>query len=278
MKVLIIQENGHHEANRNYRECFCLQRGFEHNGAEADVWGKLHNNFEKTPDWDSYDLIFAIENWDWMPNLSKVKAKKFMWAIDAHCKGAGVYDKIAHDNNFDAVFHATPSFTTPDYWLPNCYDDTLIKPLETKLQDVRIHNVGFCGNIANRKDAIDYMIRNYQMRFDEMVIGDSMVRAVNSYKLHWNMNISNDINYRNFETMGCRTCLLTSSHPYYEALGFRDGNNVLMWRNGDELHELILKALKDEEWREAIARNGHELAKKYHTYKHRANRILEIIK
>ena len=63
MKILIIQENGHHEANRNFRECFCLKRGFEHCGVEADIWGKLHDNYNKHPDWKSYDLIISIENW-----------------------------------------------------------------------------------------------------------------------------------------------------------------------------------------------------------------------
>jgi hypothetical protein len=28
MKILLIQENGRHNENRHFRECFCLQRGF----------------------------------------------------------------------------------------------------------------------------------------------------------------------------------------------------------------------------------------------------------
>ena len=58
MKVLLIQENGRHEANRNYRECFCLQRGFKSNGVDSDVWGKGHDNYETEPDWESYDLLY----------------------------------------------------------------------------------------------------------------------------------------------------------------------------------------------------------------------------
>ena len=93
MKILIIQENGHHDKNRNFRECFCMKRGLEHHGVSADVWGKEHANFDVEPEWESYDLILAIENWDWMPDISKIKTKKFIWAIDAHCKGPQIYEQ-----------------------------------------------------------------------------------------------------------------------------------------------------------------------------------------
>jgi hypothetical protein len=39
MKILLIQENGRHNENRHFRECFCLQRGFEKLGHNVTVWG-----------------------------------------------------------------------------------------------------------------------------------------------------------------------------------------------------------------------------------------------
>lgn len=267
MKILIIQENGHHEKNRNFRECFCLQRGFQHHGVEVVVWGKGHTTPD--PDFNSFDLIFAIENWDWMPDMSKAHAKKFIWAIDAHCKGPRVYEQYG----FDKVLHASPVFAKDGCWLPNCYDDTLIKPLTQE----KIHDIGFCGNVANRGDFIGHMMRNYQMRFDEMVIGPDMVEAVNSYKIHWNLNISVDINYRNFETMGCGTCLLTSFNEHYEALGFKSEENCLIWKDITQMNELIARALEDNKWRESVSKNGYELVVNNHTYKHRAKTILEMI-
>ena len=57
MKVLIIQENGRHEKNRSFRECFCLQRGFEKLNHKADVWGLGHDSYSENPDYESYDLI-----------------------------------------------------------------------------------------------------------------------------------------------------------------------------------------------------------------------------
>ena len=271
MKILIIQENGHHEANRNFRECFCLKRGFEHHGAEVEVWGKGHPNFDHTMQAENYDLIFAIENWDWMPDLSHARVPKFIWAIDAHCKGKQVYEKYG----FDKVLHATKGFAREGCWLPNCYDDTIIKPLENSFYSRT--NIGFCGNDAGRRHWIELLQKDWEMKWDEMVIGDDMVRAINSYKIHWNMNISVDVNYRNFETMGCCTCLLTSAHPNYEELGMVNQENCLIYSNQHELHNSIMVGTNMDEWREEIARKGYDLVKSRHTYKHRAQQILEML-
>lgn len=272
-RILIVQENGHHDKNRNFRECFCLKRGFEHHGVSANIWGKLHDNYNEIPDWESYDLIFAIENWEWTPNLSNVKTKKFIWAIDAHCKGCAVYDKLANENNFDKVLHATPEFAQENCWLPNCYDDTLIFPINSNKRC----DVGFCGNEVNRKTWIRFLQDNINFIFDEFVIGDDMVKAINSYKIHWNANINVDINYRNFETMGCGILLLTSFNRHYKELGMIHGENCLVWNNQIDLLNFAKYAVDNDDWRENIAKAGYELVKNRHTYKHRAKQILEMI-
>ena len=73
MKILIIQENGRHDENRHFRECLCFQREFKNLGHSDDVWGLGHENYEITPDYNSYDLILNFENYDkigWVPNLT----------------------------------------------------------------------------------------------------------------------------------------------------------------------------------------------------------------
>jgi hypothetical protein len=278
MNILIIQENGHHEANRSFRECFCLKRGFEHHGATVEIWGKGHYGFTRNPGqrmYDQYfshfDLVFAIENWDWMPDMSRIHTKKFIWAIDAHCKGPRVYEQYG----FDKVLHATKQFADEGCWLPNCYDDTKIKPL--KGGRCNQYGVGFCGNTVNRESWIKYLQHHFNMRHDEMVLGNDMVRAINSYKLHWNANISVDVNYRNFETMGCQTCLLTSWHSDYQELGFVNEENCLMYKSDTECGDYIKLALSVDDLRDRVAKSGYELVKNNHTYKHRAKQILEIL-
>lgn len=280
MKILIIQENGHHDLNRNFRECFCLKRGFENHGATVEVWGKGHDDFDPNPDqrmYDQYfshfDLVLAIENWDWMPNMSRIHTKKFIWAIDAHCKGAQIYEQ----HGFDKVLHASSMFAETGCWLPNCYDDTIIYPLET--MHYKSYGIGFCGNVVNRKPYIDLLKANFpQFRFDEFVIGSNMVEAVNSYLVHWNANIGVDVNYRNFETMGCHTTLLTSAHPSYGPLGIKDGKNCLTYSNTTEMIDKAKYILENDSLREDLAREGYNLVKNHHTYKNRAQTILELCK
>jgi len=277
MKILLIQENGRHEANRNYRECFCMQRAFEFHGVKTDVWGLGHDNYETEPDYNSYDLIINLENYDetgWVPKLGHVQTKKFLWSIDAHVKGMPSYLKTANEGNYDLILQATPEFVMKGcVWFPNCYDDELIKPLDIK----KVHDIGFCGNINNRGDLLERIKNTFNGKIDEFVIGDAMVEAINSYKIHFNANISIDINYRNFETLGCGTCLLTSSNKHYPQLGLIDGENCLIYTNIEEMVDKTKKILENDELRTKISNNGLDSAKQ-HTYKERLKTIVEFLK
>ena len=89
MKILLIQENGRHDANRNYRECFCLQRAFIFHGHECDVWGLGHTNFTNIPEYESYDWIINLENYDCLKQN-----------FDFRCEIVG-----SHKKNFDTIFN-----------------------------------------------------------------------------------------------------------------------------------------------------------------------------
>ena len=212
-RILIIQENGRHEKNRNFRECFCMSRSLVNMGHEVLVWGLGHDNYDKKPDFNSYDIILNLENYDstgWVPNLSEFKnPKKYLWSIDTHCTGT----KALLDTF-------------------NCYDDRLIYPAAPKSTFI-----GFCGSLLNRAQILDYLEANYDLKKDIFVLGSDMVEVVSSYYVHFNLNLSNDINYRSFETLGCGTLLLTNCNPQYEALGFVDGYNCLMYKDEKDLFD-----------------------------------------
>ena len=284
MKFLIIQENGRHDGNRNFRECFCAQRAFVYHGQEADVWGLGHDNYSYEPDYEAYDFIINLENYDetgWVPSLAKVQTKKFLWSIDAHVKGLDSYLKTANEGNYDLILQATPEFVVENsLWFPNCYDDSVIYPIPPKADAKRDERwpIGFCGNIVNRGGIIQMLKDNFDdFRLDEFVIGEEMVKAINSYKIHFNANISIDINYRNFETMGCRTCLLTSYNQHYENLGMIDGQNCLVYKNADEMIEKARFALENSDFRTSISNNGFVLAQE-HTYKKRIETLINTLK
>jgi len=277
MRIVIIQENGRHEKNRNFRECFCAKRAFEYHGHEADVWGLGHDNYETKPDYESYDLIINLENYDetgWVPNLSKIQTKKFLWSIDAHVKGIDSYLKTAQEGNYDLILQATPQFVSNgSLWFPNCYDDEVIGPREEPKQ----HDIGFCGNEVNRGQLINLLSQNFTgFKFDKFVIGEDMVKAINSYKIHFNANIGIDINYRNFETLGCGTCLLTSHNQFYKELGMTHGENCLVYRNVAEMIEIAKFTLDNDQFRTTISNNGLVLAQE-HTYKKRIGSLVTFL-
>ena len=276
MKVLIIQENGRHEENRNFRECFCLQRSFIKLGNTADVWGLGHENYNTTPDYEDYDLIINLENYantagNWVPNLKDIDTTKFLWSIDAHCRGTEQYDYEFSNGKYDILLHSTKDYATGGsrVWFPNAYDDTIIDKREVENRC----DVGFCGSMLNRKMFMDKLDDKYKFIHDNFVVGESMVKAINSYKIHFNQNLSTDINYRNFETIGCGIPLVTNENYQYELLGFRHGVNAMFFSNIGELYGCIDKLLSDKEFRTSIGSAGYELAKK-HTYTKRVEKLI----
>jgi len=274
MKVLIIQENGRHEKNKHLRECNSMQRAFASEGVECDVWGLGHETPD--PDFDSYDLIINLENYDesgWVPDLSEFRSPvKFLWAIDAHFRGTAVYEREFNRGEYDLILQATNSFVDDNsIWMPNAYDDEYLTPGDS---EDKTYDVGFCGNILNRGSLLNSTDSMFGLKKDIFVIGQDMVDAIRSYKVHINANISQDMNYRNFETIGCGTILAApNTTDQYDLLGFKDNVNCILFKNMEEFEEKVRKVLEDDSYRDKMSKEAKKLAKK-HTYKERAKTII----
>jgi spore maturation protein CgeB len=112
---------------------------------------------------------------------------------------------------------------------------------------------------------------------DASAIGKGMVRAVNSFRLHWNRNLADDINYRTFETLGCGTLLLTNYTPGLEKL-FDPGRHLALYQDWDDLRRTVRRLLDDPEERAEIAAAGHAHARAHHTYDVRARQLLDLVR
>ena len=103
-----------------------------------------------------------------------------------------------------------------------------------------------------------------------------MVTAINSYKINFNKNIANDINYRTFETLGCKTFLITNYTEGLEKL-FALDKDLVSYTTVDDLKYKIRYYLNNPSKREEIESHGHETALKKHTYDSRCRYLMRII-
>ena len=109
-----------------------------------------------------------------------------------------------------------------------------------------------------------------------------MVKAINSYVIQMNRNHSYDVNYRNFETIGCGTVLLTNWNDMLDELGFVNGENCIIYDDQyasiipSGLPEMVQGYLDDPEKLQTIAQKGLELSKK-HTYIQRAKAVIDML-
>ena len=210
-----------------------------------------------------------------MVTISNSKKLKIFWSIDSHCV-LEQHKQLCRLLNIDILLNSTESYlpnfdglVKKSYWFPNSYPDDLIfsKDIEKTI------DVGFCGN---DRPEIHYLDK-FKIRKDLFVIGDDMVNAINSYKIHFNKNIADDINYRTFETTGCGTFLITNYTPGLEKL-FDIGKEIVVYNDLNDLDNKVKYYLENEEEREKIANAGYERSKKDHTYFERAKMLIDIIK
>jgi hypothetical protein len=86
-----------------------------------------------------------------------------------------------------------------------------------------------------------------------------------------------DVNMRVFEIAALKVPLLTADVQGMEELGFRQGVNCLMYRNGAELIRLMEILLANEPLRSSIAEAGYDLVQREHTYIARAHQLMSVV-
>lgn len=283
LKILIIQEAGRHEKNFNFRESLNLHRAFKtYQNINTEVWGLNYSNFNedftKFENW--CDVILILENYtsSWFPvdTIKSSKKLKIFWSIDSHCV-PNQHQNLVKDLGVDVVLHSVYGHeklfpNTKNFWFPNAYPDDLISPIENI---DKIYDIGFCGNINNRHSYLNLIEQNFKLKKDIFVIGDDMVKSINQYKIHFNRNISDDINYRTFETLGCKTFLITNETSGLKHL-FDIGNNIITYTDKNFL-DVIRYYLNNDDEREKITELGYNHVKNNHTYVQRAKKLIEII-
>lgn len=282
MKILIIQENGRHIENKGFRECFNLQRALLRKNIDTIVWGLGHDNFN-TPFQqiiNDIEVIILLENYEsngWLPDLSNINKLKIFWSIDSHMVLMNHITTVVK-NKIDIVLNAIESHqnyfkTSKTFYFPNAYPSDLISPIDGIDKNIFL---GFCGSLLNRSEILNKLETKFGLKKDIWKLGNEMVKTINGYKIHFNKTLSNDINYRIFETMGCNTLMLTNSTENINTF-FNDMKNIVIYNNEIELLEKLNILYSDNDLIKKISNSGYELVKNNHTYDNRVDVLLKII-
>ena len=135
----------------------------------------------------------------------------------------------------------------------------------------------------NRLAVIQGLASEYNLNIKSKVFYEDAAAVYHSAKVGVNVpafykhprNIDYDINMRTFEVMASGVPLVTAYNPALADLGIHSGVNCLTYDNPDELHHILKWVIDDDQLLEDIAINGWELVQRRHTYKHRAEQVLE---
>jgi glycosyltransferase involved in cell wall biosynthesis len=218
------------------------------------------------------------------------------WAFDTHIDEKGYKYRLERAKQFDYVFlchkaqiadfirdgidpqkiHYMPVAAETD-----CYRPYPIMPK---------WNWSFIGhfNSQHRIDLLDRFVKEFGLGDQKGYLGyripqiqghcvlDDAAKKFSMSRLTLNYSIRGDLAMRVFETMACRTVLLTDEIPTLLEL-FKDGEHLVTFKTIDEAVEKARELLADPERRTRIAEAGYQEIISKHTYRHRTLEILKTV-
>lgn len=193
---------------------------------------------------------------------SKMEVNRLAWAFDKvytfDKMAISVYEQLGAKNVSDLMLAASPEYHIP-MDLPKDYD------------------VGLVGSMFPRRlDLMDRVLPHYKRSFFGFDI-DNFVKLTNRIKVNINRGMGDTgIQQRVFEVLSCGGFLLTNEIPEEQKV-FKDREHLVYYTD-DNILDLIEYYLTHEKERKEIAENGRAEVLTKHTYRHRAERLVEDVR
>ena len=126
--------------------------------------------------------------------------------------------------------------------------------------------------LTNLINQLDIKTVTGQAIFDEYIkrINETKIIVANNQKYH-------QLSFKYTEVIACGTLMMGDKPSDFDRLGFKDGEHLILYNNFDDLKDKIGYFLKHDQEREAIAKNGMEFVRKYHSNRVRIAEFIEMI-
>lgn len=194
--------------------------------------------------------------------------------------------KQGRDYAFDNVFVAHKQglglgWHTPNVsWVPvGCEPESHYVGQREKRYDIA-HIGMFHSNYADKRieyvDAIFKAFPNFYFSSGTKFFKEMTEKYAES-RIVFNKPLNGDLNMRFFEGMASGSALLSEWLPEAKDLGFRSDIDYISYQNKEEAIDKAKFYLDRPNALEDIARSGKQYTHDNHTYKHRAEQILEVI-
>ncbi len=248
---------------------------------------------------------FCDDHWRF-DNYSKYWAPYFNWVVTTDSLAPAKYHHIGHKNVIKSQW-ACNYFLYKPMDLPKKYDVTFIgqphgnrKKIIGQVKKAGINVQCWGGGGPNGRVSQTEMINIFSQSKINLNLTKSAggIGAISlariffektdgKIKMHgpglWLDNVKSflsskaeQIKGRNFEIPGCNVFLMTGQAPGLEDY-YRDGKEIVVFKDTRDLIKKITYYLKHENQREQIALAGYNRTTKEHTYEKRFNDIFKII-
>lgn len=192
---------------------------------------------------------------------------------DSHCLTPWYQHAKAYS---DVVFNMQKFYMqSGEFYLPYAYDEKLFYPMP---EVEKIYDACLIGLHYPQRDALVQRLRGRGLNVYYSIgeVYDEYRLKYNQSKVALNWSSLQDLNARTFEALGLGVALVSNRVPDLPNF-FVEGEHYLGFDNLDEAEEQVMKLINNDELREDIATAGHRKVKA-HTWKHRAEQILETCK
>jgi hypothetical protein len=289
MSKILIPVAAYHE----YNTAVYVEKAFRQLGHEARVVTQA-GFYEDHPD---VDLFFGVDSAGPMDFPEKHMSKTAMWFIDSRHNNNPTRRTPDDDTNARRladgggwVFQAQKQDWQRNIrqgipasaWLPLAADPDVWKPLAMD----KDYDVGFGGNIwcHERRAMLERIEHRWKLGYfvgkpADLTLGYARSKVGFNVSGWYGSPIAYDVNMRVFEVLACGIALVTNFLPELTELGILPEDTCLTYDSPDGAMSQIRVALqRGGVYRADMGQRARRLILDGHTYRHRMEEALEILK